>query len=420
MKNKLTDNLGLKILAVVLSAFLWLIAININDPVSQNSYNVNVQLLNLSGLTTAGKYVEVLNSSDEIRVTVRGTRTALSAFSSDDIVATADVTKITEDNQVPIEITTTRISDKIESVKSDSKFVELAMENISKFQMPIDVIVQNEPADGYILGNTVTSQNVVIVSGPESVVSDVDYAAVEINVDDATSDVKIALPLHLYSEEGRIVESPKITMSISEVTATATVLQTATIPVRCAIVGEPLDGYVLNGSIEGMPESITIAGRSNVINGISEINVTDALDVTGCYASASFSVILNDYLPDGVTIVGDSDNGLVNVTVGIEKEETRVIELPPEKIHITGVPNGYQVEMEDTEDNIEISISGLGSTIRALDKESLIGILDVDKYLSQSDTTLQTGHIDVPLSVTLPNDIKLKKEVKVRLSVKKD
>lgn len=420
MKKKLTDNLGLKILAVILSACLWLIAINITDPVSQNSYNVKVQLMNLNGLTTAGKYVEVLDSSDEIRVTVRGTRTALSAFSSDDIMATADLTKVTEDNLVPIEITTTRVSDKIESVKSDSQYVELAMENISKFQMPIDVIVQNEPAKGYILGNTVTSQNVVIVSGPESVVSDIDYAAVEINVDDATSDVKIALPLHLYNEEGHIVESPKITMSISEVTTTASVLQTATIPVRCTAIGEPLDGYVLNGSIIGMPEQITIAGKSNVVNSIPEINVNDALDVTGCYADTSFSVILNDYLPDGVSIVGDSDNGLVNVTVGIEKEDTRIIEIPPERIHITGVPNGYQIELDDAEENIEVSISGLGSTISSLDKESIIGILDVDKYLSQNELTLQNGHIDVPLSVTLPKDIRLSKDVKVRLSVKKD
>ena len=59
MKQKLTNNLGLKILAVLFSACLWMISININDPISQESYSISVQMLNSGALTTAGKYVEV-------------------------------------------------------------------------------------------------------------------------------------------------------------------------------------------------------------------------------------------------------------------------------------------------------------------------------------------------------------------------
>ncbi len=87
MKEKLTNNLGLKILALLFSVVLWIIAININDPVSQDNYSITVQLTNTNSLAAAGKYMEVVDDSDHIRVTVRGTRTALSAFSSKDIVA---------------------------------------------------------------------------------------------------------------------------------------------------------------------------------------------------------------------------------------------------------------------------------------------------------------------------------------------
>ena len=50
MAKKLTHNLGLKILAVLASIILWFIAININDPMSTNVYNVTVQLENLDKL----------------------------------------------------------------------------------------------------------------------------------------------------------------------------------------------------------------------------------------------------------------------------------------------------------------------------------------------------------------------------------
>ena len=96
MAKKLTNNLGLKILAVLIASLLWLIAININDPVGQQTYTVNVQMVNLSKLTDNNKYVEVLEGSDTIRVTVRAARSVLSELSDKNISAIADVDKLTE------------------------------------------------------------------------------------------------------------------------------------------------------------------------------------------------------------------------------------------------------------------------------------------------------------------------------------
>ena len=253
MKQKITDNLGLKILAVLFAVILWLIAININDPVTQESYNVTVQLQNLANLTSSGKYVEVMNNTDSIKVTVRGSRTVLSSFTEKNIVATADVSKINSNNQVPIEVSTTRISDRIESIRPDKQYVQLSIENIGKQQIPINVKVQNEPGERYIFGSAVTTQNVVIISGPESKVSEVAYAAVEINVDGATSDVNISLPIHLYNSADDILDTSKITMSMNEVYTTASILQTKELPIVCTATGVLPDGYALTGVVDCVP-----------------------------------------------------------------------------------------------------------------------------------------------------------------------
>ena len=68
MKEKVTNNLRLKIIAVLFAASLWMISININDPYQSKDYSVVVQLQNMNVMTSAGKYVEVLNDSDEITV----------------------------------------------------------------------------------------------------------------------------------------------------------------------------------------------------------------------------------------------------------------------------------------------------------------------------------------------------------------
>ena len=142
MKKKLTHNLGLKLAALFCACCLWLICMNINDPVSQRVYTVSVQLLNMNTLTNAGKYVEVLDGTDSIRVTVRASRSVFSDFTEKNIVATADVSEMTGDNRLPIAITTTKSDSKIESIVADKEYVEVDIENMLKLTKPYDGVVE--------------------------------------------------------------------------------------------------------------------------------------------------------------------------------------------------------------------------------------------------------------------------------------
>ena len=418
MKKWITNNLGLKILALFVSVGLWIIAININDPVSENTYTVNVTLQNSGVLSSAGKYFEVKDSSDRIKVVVRGTRTALSQFNQTDIVATADMSKITEDNLVPIELSTTKQSDKIEGIRSESQYVKLALEDVRRLQMPIEVKVLNDPADGYILGATQTSQNVVILSGPESIINQVESAAVEIDVSGATTDVKISLPIHLYSEEDDIIDTSKVNMSVQEISTTASILQKAVVPLIAIPQGTPTQGYVLNGIIEGLPTEITIAGKSNIVSKIPYIDISESLDVNDIYQDTSYEININDYLPDGVSLVGTvGNNGILDISVGVDKESEKTIVLDPEAIQVIGVPEGFSATVSDLENDVEVPVSGLKSLLDAVDESKLVPIINVDKYLSNNEMTIEKGHLDIPLDITLPDNVRLSREVKVRITI---
>ena len=418
MKKWITNNLGLKILALLVSVGLWIIAININDPVSENTYTVNVSLQNAGVLSSAGKYFEVKDNSDRIKVVVRGTRTALSQFNQADIVATADLSKITEDNLVPIDLSTTKQSDKIEGIRSDSQYVKLALEDVRRLQMPIEVKVLNDPQDGYILGSTQTSQNVVIISGPESIINQVESAAVEIDVSGATTDVKISLPIHLYSKEDDIIDTTKVNMSVQEISTTASILQKAVVPLIAIPQGAPTQGYVLNGIIEGLPTEITIAGKSNIVSKIPYIDISESLDVNDIYQNTSYEININDYLPDGVSMVGNvGNNGILDISVGVDKESERTIVLDPEAIQVIGVPEGYSATVSDLEDDVEVPVSGLKSLLDTVDESKLVPVINVDKYLSNNGLTIEKGHIDIPLDITLPDNVRLSREVKVRITI---
>ena len=46
MKERLTNNLGLKILAVVLAIFMWLIMVNVSNPLMTETRTVAVEMVN--------------------------------------------------------------------------------------------------------------------------------------------------------------------------------------------------------------------------------------------------------------------------------------------------------------------------------------------------------------------------------------
>ena len=173
MKEKLTHNLGLKILALLFSISLWLISININDPVSPRNYTIQVQLLNINSMINAGKYVEVQDDTDTVRVTVRASRSVLSDFSEKNLVATADINDLTENNRIPIQVTTTKTDNKIESIKVNG----VAQTITSK---AVDITVptnNNQLANG--AGYQTSSEVQAAINNAISGITGIDFQVVE-------------------------------------------------------------------------------------------------------------------------------------------------------------------------------------------------------------------------------------------------
>lgn len=322
MLKKLTNNLGLKILALAFSCILWLVSININDPLSQQSYDVTVQMQNMDLLTDQGKYVEITDNSASVRVNVRAARSVLSSLDSTNIVAIADINKMTEGNLVPIELSVSKTGEKVEKLIPDHDYVSLDVENTKKIQLPILVQVQNEPASEYILGGTSTAQNAVIISGPESIIDRVKNAVVDINVDGATSDVNIVLPIRLYDDNGNEIISSKITKSVSEVTTTASIWYTKTVPVEYEVVGEAREGYEMKGGVKATTTEVLIAGKANILKNINKIEVTEAIDISDVTRTAESLIDIKKYLPTGVSFADSNFDSKVVLTAHIvEKQE---------------------------------------------------------------------------------------------------
>lgn len=419
MKEKLSHNLKLKIVAVLIAAGLWMISININDPYQSKDYSVIVQLQNMNIMTAAGKFVEVVGNTDEISVRVRGNRSVMEAFTGSNIVATADIKEMDENNRIPIRLSTVKtVGNKIESLRANEDYLTVKIENILRVQKNIEIETKNEPAEGYLLGGTHTEQNALKISGPESIVNNLEKAVVSVDLAGARDDVSMLLPIELYDKEGRRIIDNRLTTSINEVQCVASILATKEVPVVLVAKGTAAKGYGFNGQVLLDPEKIVLAGKNNVLRNLREIRVEDALDLTAAKANVSTKIDIKEYLPDNVILADPDFNGQINGTAIVEKEVMTEYLYKDEDIVIENLPKEYKAEIDLKENILLLSLFSFGSKIETVSLEQVRITVDMGLYMEEKDLTkLEEKTYVVPAMVQLPEGIWMETEVKIPVKI---
>ena len=368
----LTNNLWLKILAVMIAFVVWIIVAQINNPVSTQTYNnVRVTLVGTNVLENEGKVYQVLNNSDIVKITVRAPESVISTLTAADISAIADLSEIREDGTVPIVYSL----DRAESITADHDELQVVVEDKKTRYINIVYELVGSVGDGCVAGRVNLERNRIEVSGPESEVDKIAYAQVTIDLDGAIKTISADMEIHLYDQSGHRIESETIVKQTDYVTTTVTVLSTKIVPIYSSATGEPANGYLYADDIYIYPEVVTIAGDTGVLNNISWIEV-DPIDIGGATDDVEATYDINKYLPSGVSIEEPGYDGEVTVTAYIEKVVEKYVNLSADRIAITNIPDGFTAEIID-EAPISVRLSGLNLELNAISSESLSGTAEI-------------------------------------------
>lgn len=401
----ITNNFGLKVLAVVIAIIFWLVIVNVEDPEKTKQFTVKVEMQNAEVLEEQGMTYEVLNSSDVITFVVSGQRSIIERLTVEDFVATANLENMENLSQVPISITAKKYAQNI-TITKRSQYVEVFVENIDSVTVPVVVEPIGEVPEGFLLSDYTPSQDTIRLTGPESLVESVDRAVAWVDVTALEADSVQKVDLALYDAEDNVVETDRITMSNSVVTVSVGVLERNTVPVIYEVNGTPGDGYRIT-NVTGAINEVSIVGKSSVIDSVESI-VIDGFDmnVDGATKTLEKQIDLNDYLPDGISLAEGQDAS-VQVTVELEGKESREFAVPTENIQIKNVPEGYQVEV--TADTVSILIEDFLSELDRLNAADLKGVADATGITEDTQT----------LKVTIAGDYQIGEAILVEVIVTK-
>lgn len=418
MRKKLTHNLGLKLASLVLAFILWFLVVQIDDPKETDRFsNVQVKLINTELLETEGKVYEVLDNTDKVTVTVTAPRSILKELRASDIVAEADVSKLTDINTIAI----TYYIENVETnyIKGDHEVVRLSVEDKKSKWIKLVSNTVGEVADGYIVSNVSLDQTNIEITGPESLVSQVDYAAVDISVTGATASLSANVEIQLYDAEGNMVDNKSIKKNVDSAHMTVEVLATKDVPIEIQYMGVPADGYMATGVVESSHATVKIAGTSTALASISSIVVPeDRMNITGETSDMVDIINLKDYLPDNIKFADKKFDGKITATVYIEPIVEKELRIPVSNVTIVNLPEGFVAELPEDLENYKLTVSGLNEFIEPLQQNVMTGLIDIGAWMADEEIEeLKAGTYTIPVTFGLSEDVTMKTPVTVAVKI---
>lgn len=410
MKEKIFNNLSLKIVSAVFAVILWTVIVNIYDPNTSYTFsNITVQLVNTQSLTEKNYTFEVVDGG-KISVTVSGPKSVVTDLKTSDIAATADLSKVTAftdyvDIQVQV-VKDGQVLNNVEAVPRTSA-LKLSIENRDTNTYAVNVNTTGTPANGYAVASTTTSPTYIKVTGPTSLVEGVASVGVDVDVSGAKGTVNTQSDINMYDSDGNIIANEELEMSSETADVIVEMARTKTVPVVVKTSGTPSQDCVVTGTSLSQT-SVVISGQQEALSKIDNITIpSSAVSVDGLSEDKTYTFKLTDYVPSGVKIVSDSR---LQVTIKISKASTKTVHISSDAIKIENVSSGYNAVIEGT--GIDVIISGTGTMLEN------ISATDITCNVNAAGLSAGTHSVDVSVSVPDGCSVLESSSVKLTLSSK--
>lgn len=402
MKKMLLNNISWKLLSLCLAFIMWIVIVNVDDPVVTKSISdVPVLIQNEDAIGAKDKVYEILEG-DKVKVLVKGKRSVVDSLKASDILATADLSALSDWNAAPIIVSLApgkKDKDVEVSLSGSVQMLKIVLEDKGTKQFQVSVKTKGELKEGYYLYNTEVKPNLVEVSGGVSAVNRIADARVELDISNQDQNFSRKLKLKLYDNNGDEVDLSKYQLSTDEVKVRATIWETKMVPVVVMAEGNPSYGYELL-SLDYEPQTLLLAGTPEALAQVSSIPLT--VDITNAVADKEYQIILEDIwaktMPENVKIADGTTN--ISVKATIAKQTMKDYVITRDDIELRNVEDGYECVFDESAPIPRVSLMGSGEALAQFKVEDYIFYIDAKGYTSGKHTL--TLHVeDLPQGIVV-------------------
>lgn len=413
LKQRLKNNWTLKLASVAIAFLIWLVVGNINDPIIQKVYsNVKVNITNGSYIESRGMTYRLDSNYQTVSVTLRGNSSKVTKR-NDDIVVEADLTQIVDMDSTPVMVPVTvkckDISAENITVSPITIPIEIEERETKDFMIAVNY-GDSVPGAGYEVGKIYANPEKISVSGPESIIDKIDRVVANVSVEGMTVNSSKKANLIIYDKNQEIMsdkEMQYLTFDIGDSKVDVYVELWSTVSgvtFTCDPKGTPANGYAVS-KIVTTPSEISLAGTEEALETLkkngNQIEIPSRLvDIGNARETVECKIDLAEILPSGTKTVSNQAESII-VEVGILPLGSKQISLPTQNIQALNLTGELQTVFTDTA--LTVTVRGKEEDLKNVAAASIKASIDC--------SGLDEGTYNLPVTITLPNNITLLSEI---------
>lgn len=385
----LTNNLGLKLLSIVLAIALWTLVVYSDDSITRSRTFSGLSAYLTGQTTLSDNYLALvsnpLENLSDITVEVEVPQTQYSRVTENHVRVRLDLSNVRSAGTQLVPLSVSCTYGTVKNVYPAA--VEVEIEARDSRSVPMNTTITGKD-DAYWYNVKALNPGTINVAGASSIVQDIAQGRVTVDVADMTETDTRAYPYQLFDHLGNEIPQELVTRSASSVSATVEVYPTKELPVNKAIedvlIGSIATGYEVE-SVDVTPSTITIAAGADLLDDLTVLAVEPIQVPT---VNQSFTVRTSLAKLSGIKYYSAEQ---VYVTVNVREQEDTVAfsEVP---VTLLNLPTNLTVAQPPLP--ISVQVTGPYSDVVGLTAEQLQVTIDL--------TQAQAGIHSYPVQISVP------------------
>jgi YbbR domain-containing protein len=296
------------VICLLCSFAIWLYVMNTDDTGYQNTISyITVEIegdtdIKNNGMSITSGYGNV------VTITLKGKRSDIGGLSAADITAYVDASDINKTGRYPLPVLI-NLPDNAELVSVEPSSISVNIDKNTQVTREIRVKLNYSINAKYTVGDYVLNYDTVTITGPQSALDEIAYAAAVFNQGEINTSLTLSGSIALYNKFDQVIDNPDLKLSVTDIIVKVPVTMRKTVPVKLTFT----NGISPNYDITITPAEITLVGDPQILDTINDFSVytiNNDLIVVG----EPFKMLISSIsLPDGV-IWENSEQG-ISITV---------------------------------------------------------------------------------------------------------
>jgi YbbR domain-containing protein len=374
-QSKRNKKLLYLIVSALIAIVLWFYVMLVLDPDITRTYEIR-SLVFIGEETLRTEQSLIIRNGKPLGVTirVRGRMMDLAQLQDlhEQIEVYFDVSNVNGPGMAisPVAVRLPHALEHLYVMEINPSIVELTFERVvSEFvEIRIDSSNLTLLTPAHLLGTISIDPEVLIVAGPDDIISQIEYARIELTRTGVDATFSVPLPYTFIDGNGREIKSSDISVNTENVMVTVPVFKTKEVPLEPMFIeGSGIKTANVLPRVE--PAVIHIQGDPRDLDLINTILLEpiDLREIIGF--SASMERII--YLPERIQNLSEVTAATVTIElVGIEQRSERT-----ERIEVINIPEGFRVDLITRE--VEVMLRGPAESVALVQDYHLRVVVDM-------------------------------------------